>query len=296
VRAAPVSGFAFVEVVAERRVSWIPQEAIVAAALEPTRGVRAAMGTIISQLSTFVNVQAGGIVSRQAITNETVAGDGAVRERTNIRATTIANETSVLWNAKGVVSLRQGHSGGTRAEHVAVLLLAQVRTAAVIERAVLFRHAEPAIFGQDHVDRTGTDHVAVLVAMTRLRTTAVPRTVVLARTRDLILGQDHPGWTGARRLSILVMAKMRAAAVVDGTCGYLDACPAIVLQQPVIIGTRALKTAVRIRAQMGTSAVTLDALVDVLANSTVLPDSVPRGAYALETTVLIHASVGTRVV
>jgi len=124
VRAAPVSGFAFVEIVAERGVSWIPQEAIVAVAFETTWGVRAAMGTVISQLLTFVDVQAGGIVSRQAITDEAVAGDRVVREHTNVRAAAIAIETSVLLNAESVVLLRQGHSGRTRAYRVAILLLA----------------------------------------------------------------------------------------------------------------------------------------------------------------------------
>jgi len=89
---------------------------------------------------------------------------------------------------------------------------------------------------------------------------------------------------------------MRASSVIDGARVYLDARPAVVLQQLIIVGTRALDAAFRVRAKMRAAPVILNALVNVLARPVVLADSISHRTDALESAISILAIVRTRII
>lgn len=209
---------------------------------------------------------------------------------TQVRTTAVVDDAPALVHAKTLV-LREGHTGRAGTGHISVVIVTQVRTTAVIDRALVLVDAESLILRQDHVGRTGAGHIAVLV-ITQVGTAAVVlQALIRVRAYGFVLGQEHAGWAGAGRPAVLVMTEMRASAVVDRTGVYLDARLAVVRQQLVIDGTRALDAAVRVRAEMGTTAVVLDALVNVLAGRAVLADAVSRGTDALVGAVPIRAAV-----
>lgn len=193
VRAARVFGPALVDVVAQGRILWILREADIAAAAETAGGVQALMGAVVPQLQALVDVDAGSVVlRRQAVTLGTLADDRAVvREDAGVRTFAI-----VLANAKSVV-LRQERPHGARTRHVTVTIVAEMRTAAVLDRTPVLSHAKPLILRQDHIGRTGAGHVTVLV-VTQMGTAAVVlQTLVLVRAHRLVPGQDHSGRAGA---------------------------------------------------------------------------------------------------
>lgn len=89
-------------------------------------------------------------------------------------------------NAEGVVVLRQRHPRGTRARHVAVLVVTRMGATAVFDRALVLVNAEMPLC-QDHTRWTGARHVAVLM-IAQVRTAAVVRqTLVLIFAHRLIL-------------------------------------------------------------------------------------------------------------
>lgn len=87
------------------------------------------------------------------------------------------------------------------------------------------------------------------------------------------------------------MTEMRASSVVDRTRVYLDACLAVVLQQFVIVGTRTFDASFCVCAQMRTSSVILNTLVDVFAGPAVVLQLVSLGTSTVESAVCIQASV-----
>lgn len=122
------------------------------------------------------------------------------------------------------------------------------------------------------------------------------QTLVLVRTRRFVLGQDHARRAETGRPAVFILTEMRASSVINGACVYLDARFAVVLQQLVIIRTRALDATFRVRAKMRAIPVILNTFVDILARPAVLADTISCRTGALESAISIRATVGARII